>query len=157
MRGRKPTSNECKVFAGERRDRLNLDAPPPLSGRPDKPRHLDADASKEWDRLIPLLEEGKLLSRAESGLLELYCSTYSLWVQARKKLEAEGMVVATPSGGVKASPYIAIASACVNQLGRLLVEFGLTPSARSRLKLGGGSEAPKDDMDEFIARKKDVG
>jgi P27 family predicted phage terminase small subunit len=152
MRGRKPESIEFKILKGERADRINLDAPPALPGRPECPDHLSDVAREEWDRLVEVLDEAKLLSRADGSLLALYCSTFALWVEAKANIAAEGMTTKTDKGSLKVSPYVSIAAVAVNQLGRLLVEFGLSPSARSRLRLG-HAEAKKDDLDDFLERQ----
>ena len=46
------------------------------------------------------------------------------------------------------SPYLCIAEAAGEQMLRLLVEFGLTPSSRSRIKVGG--QQPVSRLDQFI-------
>jgi phage terminase small subunit len=57
--------------------------------------------------------------------------------------------VKTPNGYLAHSPYLAIATRATEQLVRILVEFGMTPSSRSRIHVpgpsGGGGGDPQFD------------
>jgi len=61
-------------------------------------------------------------------------------------------VMVTKSGYLQSSPYLGISNKCFDQLKAMLIEFGMTPAARSRVT----ATPPKDQdgMDEFLQAKK---
>lgn len=88
-----------------------------------------------------------LLSTADRAALAAYCVTYSRWVEAELMVKKFGMIVKSPKANFPMkSPYLCIAEGAMEQMRKLLVEFGLTPSSRSRIRVskhatGGGLEA----------------
>jgi phage terminase small subunit len=52
-------------------------------------------------------------------------------------------VIKAPSGYPIASPYLSIANTAMAQMTRLLVEFGMTPSSRSRVAVSPPPAAPE--------------
>jgi P27 family predicted phage terminase small subunit len=89
------------------------------------------------------LHEAGLLSEIDGAALTTYCLTWARLMDAEEKLRTIGAVVKTPNGWLAHSPYLAIATKATEQLVRILVEFGMTPSSRSRIhvpsKPGGGA------------------
>ncbi len=152
-RGRKPKPTALKVLEGTRSDRLNPAEPVPVPGLPECPEHLDEVAREEWARIVPQLDALGVLSRTDGSALALYCDAFSQWVQANEEIGGTGLIVYTEKGGVKANPAVAMARAARAQMHRLLVEFGCTPSSRTRVH-STRPEAPKDDLSAFLARKK---
>jgi P27 family predicted phage terminase small subunit len=141
-----------KVLKGARKDRINDDEPNQLPGRPDPPHYLDKEGLREWNRILPELEECGVLSRADGAALGLYCSSFSAMVAAEKEVQAMGLFVETDKGSLKANPAVAMARNARCVCARLLVEFGLTPSSRTRLKVP-SVDGSKDDIDGFIASR----
>ena len=149
IRGRKPRPPELKILAGERRDRINPNPPAKLDGRPDPPSYLDELGRAEWDRIVPELEAVGCLSRADGAALGLYCASHSQMVLAEREVAMRGMLVDTADGGVKPNPAVGMARNARLVCGRFLVEFGLTPSARSRVKTA-ANDGPKDELSAFL-------
>ena len=56
-------------------------------------------------------------------------------MDAEEKLRNSGAILQTPNGWLAQSPYLAIATKATEQLVRILVEFGMTPSSRSRIRV----------------------
>lgn len=150
-RGRKPKPTALKILDGTRADRVNQGEPRVPTGTPDAPEILDPVARAEWDRIVALLAGSGVLSRVDGAALTLYCQTFSHWVEAEKSLQAKGLLIETPEGALRPSPYMGISQKAVETMHRLLVEFGLTPSSRSRIK--STAEPAKDALGEFLARR----
>lgn len=128
-------------------------ASPAIAGRPECPDHLDDVARGEWGRMVALLDEAGILSRIDGTALAIYCATFSRWVRATEELGGtEGLIVYTEKGGIKTSPYVHIAAAAERDMARMLVEFGCTPSSRSRVATR--AEGAKDAFAEFLAKRK---
>ncbi len=151
-RGPKPKSTHLKIAAGMRADRINFAAPQPPPGVPDRPEHIEAEARAEWDRIVPELEKMGVLALIDRAALALYCSMYGRWVQAEKMIAEQGMVIDTARGGLQCNPYVKIARDCAAEAKRLVLEFGGTPSSRSRIT--SRNEPPKDDLGSFLSNKK---
>ena len=151
MRGRKPKPTMFKVLDGNPGKRpLNDDEPTPPPGGPACPEWLNAEAKAEWARLVPDLETMGLLSRLDRPALAAYCQAWSRWVQAEAQVAKYGTIVKSPVKGFPMkSPYLTVADQALETMRKLMVEFGLTPSSRSRIRvLRDGDGA--DDLDRFL-------
>ncbi len=97
------------------------------------PAHLQGEGRKEWARMGRKLREHGLITDLDGGALALYCQAWARWIEAERQLMKYGTVVKSPSGYPMQSPYLAIANKAMDQMLRVLVEFGMSPSARSRV------------------------
>jgi P27 family predicted phage terminase small subunit len=152
MRGRKPAPTPLKIMKGEQKSRINMDAPAPPPGRPERPKDLDPKARAEWDRVIPLLEEMRVISRVDGAALAVYCRAYSTWRKACADIDENGLFSETVLGGVKPNPAVAMQIQAGAQMARVLVEFGATPSSRSRLTAP--ADRAQDELGAFLGPRK---
>ncbi len=88
---------------------------------------------QEWKRIGRKLLACGLLTEIDGAALALYCQAWARWIEAEGNLVRYGTVIKAPSGYPIASPYLSIANTAMTQMARLLVEFGMTPSSRSRV------------------------
>ncbi len=156
-RGPPPKPTVLKILAGNPGKRsLNFDEPraPESSGH--RPLWMKGQARKTWDTMHALLCEMRVMSAADEVALSMLCETYAEWraasdVVARKKATYEST---TKSGDriIRARPEVGIAADAWRRVRAMLLEFGLTPSSRSRIQVG--TNYHKDPMDEFLKRKK---
>jgi P27 family predicted phage terminase small subunit len=163
MRGRKPEPTALKILKGVQNDRINHSEPVPPSGKPEPPKHLDSVAREEWERICVLLKEMNLLSLADGPALAVYCDCHSTWLRARGEIAKHGMVITVTTEQIRNGKVVARKThlrpnPAINikiQMCRLLkeyqVEFGLTPSARSRIR--STAERPKDEFEEFLEQE----
>jgi P27 family predicted phage terminase small subunit len=154
MRGRKPKPTTLKILAGNPGHRpLNDREPATPQGMPDCPEFLDDEARAEWDRICRVLAQMGLLSTADRPALTAYCVTYSRWVEAERHVKQHGMIVKSPNKGVPMpNPFLWVATAAMAELRKWLIEFGLTPSSRSRIKAGADRRA--NPLEQFLERGK---
>jgi P27 family predicted phage terminase small subunit len=139
--GRRKDPTEFKVLKGTARaDRMNPDEPKPdlLEEAPAPPCPLDRVARKEWDRIAPLLIRLRLLSAIDLAALAGYCRAFADCVAARRHIERHGRYQKTPDGGFKLNPAVRDAHRAAELVRGYLVEFGMSPSSRSRVVTGGG-------------------
>jgi P27 family predicted phage terminase small subunit len=151
MRGRKPKPTLLKVLDGNPGRRpLNDREPDPAQGIPVRPDWLDAEAQAEWDRVSQELSDMGTLTLADRAALAAYCTAWSRWVEAEGMVKKFGMIVKSPEKGFPMkSPYLSIADQALETMRKLMVEFGLTPSSRSRIRVApGGDEV--DELDRFL-------
>ncbi|MCE9635850.1 MAG: phage terminase small subunit P27 family [Planctomycetes bacterium] len=134
--GRRPKPTALKVLAGNAGHRpLNKGEPRPRPLLPKCPPVLQGEAKAEWRRMGKKLHALGLLSEIDGAALTTYCLTWARLVDAEGKLRQHGAVVISPNGFPVQSPYLAVATKATEQLVRILVEFGMTPSSRSRIQL----------------------
>lgn len=151
MPGRKPKPTALKKLAGNPGKRpLNEAEPIPPSGVAACPTDLSPDAQTEWNRIAPDLIEMGVLSRIDTAALAAYCESWARWRDAERNLRKFGSVIKAPSGYPIQSPYMTIASKALEQMRKFLVEFGMTPSSRSRISSGPAPmPKPNDAKDPF--------
>jgi P27 family predicted phage terminase small subunit len=125
--------------------RLNDGEPQPRATTPRCPDHLDAEAKKEWKRLVPVLRRMKVLTEADWMTLANLCQIWSTMVKAQKMLTERGILYKTPNGYIQQSPFFSMVNQCVDTITKLSREFGLTPAARSRMVAQTETE-PEDDL-----------
>jgi len=82
--------------------------------------------------------------------LELYCQAYADWRSAIAKLKS-AVIYKGPKGLPVVSPYFAIAQKAQAAMLRLLVEFGMTPSSRTRIH---APAQPANQLQEFLDETK---
>ena len=140
-RGPPPTPTPILKLRGstlvnQRRERDEAKGP---VGRPTCPKWLDADAKAVWKNLVPMLEQMGVLTRIDGNALARYCRLWTRWRKAEAFIDQRGDMypLKDERGNVRCFqqwPQVGIANKLAQQLTRLEQEFGLTPSARTRVK-----------------------
>lgn len=135
-RGPAPTPSAIRRLEGNPSRRpLNNHEPQPRANRPRMPKHLDERAQKEWRRLVPMLEQMRVLTEADGIALANLCVDYSILQQAQESLSKTGLLSkTTKTGMIHQSPLLSIISVTTDRVTRGLREFGLTPASRSRIQ-----------------------
>lgn len=136
-RGPPPKPTALKLIAGNPGKKA---LPPgevkPKVELPSKPRHLSIEASAEWDRLAPVLMRLGLLTRLDRAAFAAYCQAWAKHVEAEQQLAKASALAFTQTGFPIINPWATISKQAVEQMSRLLGEFGLTPAARTRINVG---------------------
>lgn len=140
MRGRKPKPKHLKLLDGERKDRINQNEPQPKTINLSCPRHLGKEARKYWRKEAPKLQRLGLLTEIDSAAFELLCEVYGNWKEYKAMLKETGIAIRTPNGALQLSPAAIMVNRSYDQYKKICVEFGMTPSSRSRIVV---SKPPK--------------
>ena len=135
---------------GEGKRPLNAKEPKPVKKAPSCPKWLEPEAKKEWRRLSKQLEQLGVLTELDMASFAAYCQAYARYKEAEEFITQHGSIVKTPSGYWQQVPQVAQAQTYSKIMLRLAEQFGLTPSARSRIIAGGGDSAPADEMEELL-------
>jgi P27 family predicted phage terminase small subunit len=133
-RGPPPLPTAVKVQRGTFRPHRARGEPVATPGMPSAPDWLSADAKKEWNRLLPRLAERGLVEVVDRSTLVAYVTAWAELVDAERRLAEEGSTVVTARGGLQLSPQVKRAQVARQQLLRAAAEFGLSPSARTRVQ-----------------------
>ncbi len=150
MAGRKPKPTKLKMLEGNPGKRkLNAKEPDPGRGLPTCPVWLLPEAKREWRRLAQKLNLMGVLTEADRATFAAYCQAYARWYEANKHIELEGSVFVTEKGYQQQSPWVGIANTNHRLMMQAAAEFGLTPSARSRIVADTEPKAG-DDMEDLL-------
>lgn len=156
--GRKPTPDNIHYLNGNPSKKpLNLlmDVLQPEVEIPGCPAHLLPEAKKEWKRITEELKRYGLISKLDRAALCLYVQSWAELVYAEKMLKrnmdraalkiaaaeangeeylgGDGMTEMTTNGNIIYSPYWVIANKARHNVDKFLSNFGMSPSARSRV------------------------
>lgn len=125
---------------------------------PGLPAWVQGEAAAEYERIGQQLVRYGLVSALDRGVLVMMACEWARYVWAEMKIGSEnaadtrrgerGLVDTTPNGFKVQSVYLQISRAALGTYMKLASEFGLTPSARSRVKAGAGGQMPLPGMDE---------
>ncbi len=134
-RGPPPQPTALKVLNGNPGKRaLPKAEPKPDPSEPFMPAWLDEDARAEWRRITPILLHMGVLTIADGAALAVYCEAYSTMGHALKTIEEEGPTFVSPKTMVEhLKPEIMIIQNARSAIKAFCQEFGMTPSARSRM------------------------
>lgn len=135
-RGRKPIPTVLKLVAGEKRkSRLNDDEPQPGEGVPTCPSD-HPEVLAVWDYTAAQLARMRVVTMADRDALAAYCEAVVQHRVASEMLARDGLVVQGSHGGMVSHPAQKIQREAASLIRAFGTEFGLTPSARTRIKVG---------------------
>jgi P27 family predicted phage terminase small subunit len=156
MAGRKPTPTALKQLNGNPGKRPLNRNEPKFSGTPTCPKHLDKAARAEWKRVADELSAQGLLTTVDRAALAAYCSAWARWINAEEQVQKFGAVIKSPKSGFPIqNPYVGIANTALDQMRKFAIEFGMTPSSRSRISAS--SDGASKDADPFTSFMDSIG
>lgn len=121
---------------------------------PQPPEWLNDDGRAEWVSVTGELKTSGVLAYADFSIIAMYCNEIATYIDCQRQMQKAGtrvMVIKDENGKLKYAqqvPYQKIANDCVEKALKLAAEFGLTPSARTRI----GSIKPPDSGDSFFEK-----
>ena len=95
------------------------------------------------------LNQMGVLTEIDRSAFAAYCQSYARWKEAQEHIDSEGATYETENGMQRPNPWVAICNTEQRLMMQAASEFGLTPSARSRIMAASG--VGKDEEDEMEA------
>jgi P27 family predicted phage terminase small subunit len=131
--------------AGEPQPDSSLYVPPPteLANRP--------IAKEYWEVHLPLLVKNRMITEVDMAQFALLCLAFEDLIEAEQDLRTNGKTIRTENGYLVQSPYVSMRAQRWKEYVELCREFGLTPSARTRIKIQialPGSSGDRRERDE---------
>lgn len=111
-----------------------------------------------------MLRQLGVLSEIDGKALGAYCAAFARWVEAEREISQYGIVIREPvllqgeeTGYVrhKKNPAVNISHEAMKLMKSFLVEFGMTPAARSRIHVE-DSAAKRDPFEDYLSGTKDA-
>lgn len=151
-RGPKPQPTKLRLLKGNPGKRpLNADEPQPLVVKDlPPPAMLEGEALAKWQTVTAELSDLGMLTATDMDLLTVYCETWADWVDCKQKVRTTSKLLKTAKSDYPyINPYVTMETKARLHLIKMQAELGLTPSARSRVKVIGGGRQ-KSRLDRFL-------
>lgn len=141
MRGRKPKPTAVRKLQGNPGKRpLNRHEARPDKARPRCPGWVHDEGKKLWRRIAGRLHDAGLLTYVDGSMFAILCDSYGRMIESQAKCAEFGSVIQTTNGNLIINPYQSVANRARGEFIKAAAEFGLSPSARSRIVV----DTPKD-------------
>lgn len=138
MPGPPPKPTQALRLSGSWRAKQRSKEPELAIALPQKPDWLSEDAANRWQDLIACIAPMRVLTEADALTLAHFAEYLARWHKATAALAKYGDVLPVKDGngtviGFKRSPWVGLQLDYGLMIRRYAQEFGMTPSARSRL------------------------
>jgi hypothetical protein len=134
--GRKATPTALKILRGNPGLRpLPKDEPKPKAGLPACPSWLTATAKREYRKIGAILVGSSVMTVADGHALVMIATSFATWVEAEKAVLEHGLLVKGRDGAPAVNPFRKVANEAYDRTRQLLIEFGMTPASRTRVKV----------------------
>ncbi len=140
-RGPRPRPTNLRVLHGDRPDRINSDEARPAEGLPACPEDVSAEVREIWDYTLAQLAVMGTATPADRDALRAYCEAVATHRKASALLAKSGVLIRSAKGGaLLRNPVVQVQRDAAATLRGFAQEFGLTPSARSEIRMARGPE-----------------
>ena len=141
-RPRKPAA--IHLVQGTRDRTAKGDEPKFASEYPARPPHLRGFAKLEWERLSHQLKPLGMVTKADRAMLVALVEAWAIYREMDKLIKKHGVTYTTTTLAgdemVRPRPEVAMRDQALKNIKSFSSEFGLTPSARTRVSI---PEKPK--------------
>lgn len=110
---------------------------------PETPSDLGPAARAEWERVVPMLWNRRVIEDLDVNVLRAYCQTAALVWECDRQLVNEGLVTLSSRGVPTQNPIVRTRTQLIETMRKLSIELGLTPLARGRVQ-----PMPEPDVDD---------
>ena len=83
-----------------------------------------------------------LLTEVDLLLFEMMCVSLATGDEAMENVTKHGLIIKTTNGNIIQNPMMGIANRAYDRAMKIAVEFGMSPSARSRLQIEPAEKEP---------------
>ena len=141
----KPTA--LKIVSGtDQPCRVRNDEPMPESDNIEKPEGMSPKADIHWDKIKKTLLDCKVLTNVDNIALAMLCTAIAEMFDIQSKLDQTGIMIRGRNNYPVISPYFRALNQKQDQVRRMLTEFGMTPSSRTRVGTFGNDEKGEFDF-----------
>ena len=101
---------------------------------PSPPAELSDGAKREWRRTGRKLLDAGVLTEIDSAAFAAYCASYARWLEIQAQIKKSSLLYTSKRDGqLHSNPLLRLSRAAQEEFTRALVEFGMSPSSRTRL------------------------
>lgn len=154
--GRPPKPTALKVVQGNPGKRpLNKKEPKSKRALPPAPEYLSTECQDQWRNMAKMLFDSGVLLQQDCPAFEMMMDCYEEIIKCRELIKIDGRTYHTQDKNgnlmIKGNPAVSQLRAADRQFKNYLVEFGMTPSSRSRIVVDNPPEQDEEDpLAEFF-------
>lgn len=140
-KGPRPKPTHLKVIEGNpgKRPLPDNEPRPHKPERPIAPSWLSDDAKKEWQYIVPRLDDMGILTKIDRTNLEVYCEAVATFREATHWVRERGILVAGQrKGDAKKNPALQVQRDAARLISTYSRMFGLSPADRAAMDGAGG-------------------
>lgn len=145
LRGRKPLPTQQLEQRGSWRAKTRRNEPELAISAPEPPDWLEPDARRHWTLLSEMLVNARIMAHAHGPALVLLVNALGRYIQAEKDVNEHGAWFGGEGEIPRVHPAWTVRCKAWEQVQKQLVEFGMTPSALSRVHPIGVKESKPSD------------
>jgi P27 family predicted phage terminase small subunit len=142
----KPTA--LRLLHGDQKSRINFDEPKPEPGHPVCPPEASPEVRAIWGYTLDHLIVMGVATGADRDALLCYCEAVATHRKASALLAKSPILIQGHRGMVR-NPALAIQRDAAGVIRAYAHEFGLTPSARSEIRMG-GAKSGRDSAERYL-------
>ena len=151
--GVKPIPTNLKLLEGDKhKDRINENEPKPGKPSLESPEWLTEEAKLVWNKYALVLKNLGTLKQGDEMAFAALCQELGRYIELQRIITKKGYTTSNIRNGDKSIPEMAMARECLKNTKSLFVEFGLTPSSRTRIKVDTVDE--DNPMERLLSRKR---
>lgn len=154
MAGRRPKPTALRELNGNAGHRpANKAEPKPHLGAAEPPEWLPESGRRFWHELEPMLLSMRVLTEADRPALVALAAVYAIWRRAFDVIWEEGTsyeAVTEHGTMMRRRPEATDEADAWRRFRSMLIEFGLTPAARSRVSASAGGEKDDDPVETWL-------
>ena len=113
------------------------------------PNDIEQESKDYIQNVLGDLDKRGVLENVDSAAITMLARNYSMFIKASKQLEKDGLTVKSDRNNLTPHPAIKIARDAQIQAIKIMLEFGLTAKARTKLPQM-EKEDEDSDLDAFI-------
>lgn len=145
-RGPAPMPTKLRLIHGDNQHRVNKDEPKPRAVLPECPPEVAPAVRDIWDYTLGELDHMRIVSAIDRDALLCYCEAVVKHREASAVLAQTKILVKGALGGLVRNPALQVQRDSAQTILVFAREFGLTPSARSQIKVAESSRGSGDDL-----------
>jgi len=152
--GRPPVPTAIKITRGNPGQRpINTDEPIPPAADLTPPDTLSEVGVGKWNELTALLTRMGVFTQADRSAIERYCLIHEQWMVVAAHVREHGMTQITQTGYSQLTAEGSLFKSLPADLLKIEQQFGMTPAARSSLKVADAA-APADPLEAYIQSRR---
>lgn len=151
--GRPPVPTAIKLVRGNPGQRpINRDEPTPPPADMNPPPGLEGLALDKWVEMTALFSSMGVFTQADRHAVQRYCLMYEQWFNLEKHCREHGSTQITSTGYSQVTAEATLAKSLRKELLEIERQFGMTPAARSSMKVTSAA-APQNPLTAFVERR----
>jgi P27 family predicted phage terminase small subunit len=121
----------------------------PPKADPTPPAGLEGLALEKWTEVVALFTSMGVFTQADRHAVQRYCLMYEQWWDLEKHCREHGSTQITSTGYSQVTAEATLVRSLRKELLEIERQFGMTPAARSSLKVSAGASAPENPLVAF--------